>query len=145
MTRSGFFKAIAAACIAPLAGKGETVKPPQIQEVPAGKLYAIEFPGYLPQDAEARIQRNLEPLKKKFDCEFVVLDGGAHLVDPNAPRSVHYAVDARGAGAGAEQRIKQALIEAYRVEANTPELGEGWRVVAKNHAEALEASLNFPA
>jgi len=78
LSRSDFFKMITCAAAVPLTARAESA--PEIQEVPAGKLYAIEIPGHIPLSAGISVRDSLKPFEDRFNCKFMVLGGGARLV-----------------------------------------------------------------
>lgn len=85
MTRKEFFAkttgVVAGALGISMAIARFKVSPPEIQEVPKGKLYAIEFPNWLSAVDHRRVHEELAGLEKQFGCSFMVLDGGARLVN----------------------------------------------------------------
>lgn len=67
----------------------EPDEPANIKEVPAGKLYALEYPGTLSERSCQHIRESLKPFEDRFNCKFMVLEDGMKLRDPSAPVTVN--------------------------------------------------------
>jgi hypothetical protein len=84
MTRTAFFSSIFGVAAIPQVAEGN-VRP--IAERDGRKLLAIEYPieTYLSGESIQKLKQALVPYEEEFNCKFMVLSGGARVVDPLVP------------------------------------------------------------
>jgi len=57
----------------------------EAKKLERGGLYVIEFPTALSKQAIANVRRSIDLICKEYDVQFLILDGGARIIDARLP------------------------------------------------------------